>query len=154
MSGTLSFHTLIEGLAGAVVEAQAGIEMHEISHLRDYFDEDNRPRSVTIRLPSLHPQAEEGDEDLYRAPLLPLVSTNNLRIREVDISFNADLADLGAQDPVPPASSATGAWESPRPGGRAGPRGSRGAPARCRWRAPRRRGMRSPVDRARAGCRR
>ncbi|MDA3305078.1 DUF2589 domain-containing protein [Stenotrophomonas pavanii] len=118
MSGTMTFHSLIEALAGAVIEAQDSIEMHQLSNLRDFFDEDNRPRSVTIRLPSQHPQAEEGDEDLYRAPLLPLVSTNNLRIREVEISFDADLADLGAEDPDVPAPGAADAWESPRPAAR------------------------------------
>jgi hypothetical protein len=118
MSGTMTFHSLIEALAGAVIEAQDSIEMHQLSNLRDFFDEDNRPRSVTIRLPSQHPQAEEGDEDLYRAPLLPLVSTNNLRIREVEISFDADLADLGTEDPDVPAPGAADAWESPRPAAR------------------------------------
>lgn len=115
MSGNISFHTLIEALAAAVIEAQDSVEAHQISHLRNYFDEDNRPRSVTIRMPSLHPLAEEGDEDLYRAPLLPLVSTNNLRIREVEISFDADLADLGHDDPEEPSPGSPDAWESPRP---------------------------------------
>ena len=53
MSGTMTFHSLIEALAGAVIEAQDSIEMHQLSNLRDFFDEDNRPRSVTIVGPSM-----------------------------------------------------------------------------------------------------
>lgn len=98
MAGKVSFHALIEALAGAVIEAQDRIEHHQIANLRDYFDDDNRPKSVSIRVPSLHPDAEEGDEDLYRAPLLPLVATNNLRIRDVKITFDADLGEIGEGD--------------------------------------------------------
>lgn len=118
MAGQVSFHELIEALAGAVIEAQDRIERHQMAHLRDYFDQDNRPKSVTIRMPSLHPGAQEGDEDLYRAPLLPLVSLNNLRIKDVEISFEADLGELGdASASPPPAAAASGgdAWQNPPP---------------------------------------
>lgn len=116
MSGNISFHALIAALSGAVIEAQDSINLHQIANLRGYFDDDNRPKSVSFRLPSLHPTAQEGDEDLYRAPLLPLVSTNQLRIKDVEISFEADLGELAA-DPVPDASTAASAdqaWEAPR----------------------------------------
>lgn len=95
MPGKVSFHELIEALASAVIEAQDSIERHQVANLRAYFDEDNRPRSVTLRIPSLHPDAGPGDEDFYRAPLLPLVSRNNLRIKDVEIRFDADLGELG-----------------------------------------------------------
>jgi hypothetical protein len=45
-------------------------------------------------MPSLQPHAGEGDEDLYRAPILPLVSTNVLRIKDVEIRFDADIGPL------------------------------------------------------------
>ncbi len=94
MATQTSLNDLIEALAGAVIDAQDRIELHQMSHLSDYFDEDNRPKSVTIRMPSLQPGAGEGDEDLYRAPILPLVSTNVLRIKDVEIRFDADLGSL------------------------------------------------------------
>jgi hypothetical protein len=94
MSGKVTFHTLIKGLAGAVIDAQDSIEKHQISNLRSYFDKYNRPISVDIRLPSMHPEAAINDEVMYRAPLLPLVSTNTLKIREVEISFDAELTEL------------------------------------------------------------
>lgn len=82
---------LIEAMAGAVVEAQARIEQAQVAHLGDYFDENNRPKSVVIRMPSMQSGSSEDDEDLYRAPLLPLVPTTSLRIKDVEICFDAEL---------------------------------------------------------------
>jgi len=85
---------LIEAMAGAVIDAQDRIEKQQLSHLSEYFDEDNRPKSIVLRMPSMQPGAGVDDEDLYRAPLLPMVSTNMLRIKDVEISFDADLGNL------------------------------------------------------------
>jgi hypothetical protein len=82
---------LIEAMAAAVVEAQAHIEQAQVAHLGNYFDEDGRPKSVVIRMPSMQPGAREGDEDLYRSPLLPLVPSTSLRIKDVEICFDAEL---------------------------------------------------------------
>lgn len=94
MPGNIPLNELIEALAGAVIEAQDTIEQHQISNLLGYFDSQNRPKSLVVRLPSVHPQAEEGSEDFYRAPLLPLVSTNQLKIKDVEITFDVDLGQL------------------------------------------------------------
>ncbi|WP_337243853.1 DUF2589 domain-containing protein [Luteimonas sp. gir] len=103
MTTQTTLNSLIEALAGAVIEAQDRIEQHQTAHLGEFFDEDNRPKSVVIRLPSMHPDAQAGDEDLYRAPLLPLVSTNVLRIKDVEITFDADLGGLTAREEQTPA---------------------------------------------------
>ncbi|MET0256149.1 MAG: DUF2589 domain-containing protein [Luteibacter sp.] len=97
---------LIEAMASAVIDAQDRIEKRQIQHLGDYFDEDNRPKSIVIRMPSMRPGATEDDEDLYRAPLLPLVSTNLLRIKDVEISFDVDMGSLA--DQVPEAAAEDG----------------------------------------------
>src|ERR1700750_1323573 len=94
MAAQTSLNTLIEAIAGAVVDAQDRIEQHQMAHLSDFFDEDNRPKSVVIRMPSLQPHAGENDADLYRAPILPLVSTNVLRMKDVEIRFDADIGPL------------------------------------------------------------
>lgn len=94
---------LIEAMAGAVIDAQDRIEKRQMAYLGDYFDENNRPKSIVIRMPSMRPDATEDDEDLYRAPLLPLVSTNLLRIKDVEISFDVDigsLTDIATDAPV------------------------------------------------------
>lgn len=85
---------LIEAMAGAVIDAQDRIEKQQLAHLSHYFDQDNRPKSIVMRMPSMQPGAGADDEDLYRAPLLPMVSTNVLRIKDVEISFDADLGNL------------------------------------------------------------
>jgi hypothetical protein len=106
MAAQVALKDLIEALAGAIVEAQDRIEQHQIANLSSYFDADNRPKSVLIRLPSMHPQAAEGDEDLYRAPLLPLVSTNLLKIKDVELSFDVDLGEVAGDLSPPPAATA------------------------------------------------
>lgn len=94
MSTNIPLNDLIEALAGAVIEAQDRIEQHQISNLLGYFDAQNRPRSLIVRLPSIHPEAEAGAEDLYRTPILPLVSTNHLKIKDVEVSFDVDLGEM------------------------------------------------------------
>lgn len=119
MATRLSLNELIEAIAGAVIDAQDRIEQHQVSNLSDYFDEDNRPKSVVIRMPSMHPQAAEGDEDLYRAPLLPLVSTNVLRIKDVEVTFDADLGDVSesAENDEGAAQGSKSGWRKKAPAG-------------------------------------
>jgi hypothetical protein len=94
MAAQTSLNDLIEALAGAVIEAQDRIERHQIANLKSYFDGNDRPVSFIVKLPSIHPQAGEDYEDYYRAPLLPLVSTNLLKIKDVEVSFDAELGEL------------------------------------------------------------
>lgn len=117
MAAQTSLNTLIEAIAGAVVDAQDRIEQHQMSRLSDFFDEDNRPKSVVIRMPSLHPKAGEADEDLYRAPLLPLVSTNVLRIKDVEITFDADIGPL-VEGEVPAEQHVDPNWKGKPPAAR------------------------------------
>jgi len=98
MAARITLKDLLEALASAVIGAQDRIEQHQTASLGSYFDSDNRPKSVLIRLPSLHPGAEEGDEDYYRAPLLSLTSANPLRIREVEIDFDVQLGEIGEEE--------------------------------------------------------
>lgn len=91
-----SLDNLIEGLAGAVVEAQGRIEKHQINNFLDYFDGDNRPKKIDVSLPSLHPE-HLGEDIRYRVPLLPLVASSLLRIKEVEISFDTDLVGISEQ---------------------------------------------------------
>lgn len=107
MAGQVSLDTLIQGIAGAVVEAQDRIEQHQISNLSGYFDGDNRPKSILLRLPSLAPAAAVGDEDFYRAPLLSLVPTNQLRIKDVRITFDTNLGEI-VESPAPASAAGSG----------------------------------------------
>ncbi len=87
-----SLENLIEGLAGAVVEAQRRIESYQIKNFLSYFDKHNRPKAIDIRLESIHP--EKPGETYYRVPYLPLVASSLLRIKDVEISFDTDIHGL------------------------------------------------------------
>ena len=108
MAGEVSLNDLIEALANAVIEAQDRIEQHQISNISRYFDEDNRPISVDVKLPSLNPKADEDEDVDYRVPLLALVSSNPLRIKDVEISFDTDISELGGIDQSKPPNGKKG----------------------------------------------
>ncbi|KPC52584.1 DUF2589 domain-containing protein [Amantichitinum ursilacus] len=121
MATPLTLKDLLAALSGAVIGAQDQIEQHQLANLSGYFDEDNRPRSVQVRLPSMTPGADEGEEDFYRAPLLALVPANPLQIREVEIEFDVELGELGNEpqtgNAAAPTSAGTGdtAWNDGTP---------------------------------------
>lgn len=94
MASNIRLNDLIEALAGAVIEAQDCIERHQLSNLLEYFDKNKRPKCIEMRLPSIQPMAKAGAEDFYRAPLLPLVSSNPLKIKDVEVTFDVDLGQL------------------------------------------------------------
>ena len=97
----LSLNHLIQSIAGAVAEAQDKIQRFQISTVRQYFDKDNRPVSVDVRLPSLSQGATEGDERLVRVPLLALVGSRLLGVKDMEISFEIGLN--GHEEPGPDA---------------------------------------------------
>lgn len=101
MASKESLDNLIEGLAGAVVEAQQRIETHQIKNFLNFFTEHKRPKTINIKVPSLDPEKKDVDGDvkdaLYCVPLLPLVASSLLRIKEVEISFDTDLAGVTEQ---------------------------------------------------------
>lgn len=90
----VSLHDLIEALANSVTEAQDRVERFQISNLGRYFDENKRPVRVEMRVPSLRPNAEPGEEDIIAAPLLALVGMVRLAIKDVEMSMEVDIGDL------------------------------------------------------------
>jgi hypothetical protein len=112
VAGSVSLHDLIEGIANAIIQAQDRIERHQISNLSRYFDKDDRPVSVHLRLPNPSLQAAEGEEDVvFRVPLLALVHSNLLKIKDVEINFQVDLGDFTVAEP--PATAAAPEQQSP-----------------------------------------
>lgn len=97
MADRASLENLIEGLAGAVVEAQDRIEQRQIEIFESFFDRDHRPEAFDVRVPSLHPDRPK-DDVRYRVPLLPLVASSLLRIKEVEISFDTDIVGIADDD--------------------------------------------------------
>jgi hypothetical protein len=94
----VSLHDLIEALANSVTEAQDRVERFQIANLSRYFDENQRPVRVEMRVPSLRPSAAAGEEDVVTVPLLALVGTVRLAIKDVEISMEVDIGDLTSLD--------------------------------------------------------
>jgi Protein of unknown function (DUF2589) len=95
----VSLHDLIEALANSVAQAQDQIERFQIANLSRYFDENHRPVRVEVRVPSLRPSARPGDEDVISVPLLALIGSVRLAIKDVDIAMEVDIGELnGEQD--------------------------------------------------------
>jgi hypothetical protein len=125
----VTLHDLIEALANSVIEAQDKVERYQMSNILRYFDENQRPRRLEIRVASLSPYVEPGSEDLISVPFLALVGSVRLGIKDVEISMEVDLGDLtaiepppeppsppagGAGGPTPPASELAGAGLAPQ----------------------------------------
>ncbi|MDA8231197.1 MAG: DUF2589 domain-containing protein [Magnetospirillum sp.] len=103
-----SLHDLIHAIAGAVAEAQEKIQRFQISTVRGYFDEYNRPVSVDIRLPSLSQGADADEERVVHVPLLSLAGPHLLAIKDVDVEFEIGLGGLTDAEAPPAAGAESG----------------------------------------------
>ena len=93
----VSLHDLIEALANSVAQAQDQVERFQIANLSRYFDENHRPVRVEVRVASLRPSAQPGDEDIISVPLLALIGSVRLAIKDVDIAMEVDIGELGTE---------------------------------------------------------
>tara|TARA_R110002167_G_scaffold96911_3_gene256312 strand:+ start:31 stop:582 length:552 start_codon:yes stop_codon:yes gene_type:complete len=96
LANGVTLHDLIEALANAVIEAQDRIERHQTANISRYFTERGRPIGVDIVVPSIRPDAEDGEEDLLRVPMLSLVNATRLSIKDVEVSMEVTLGSLAA----------------------------------------------------------
>jgi hypothetical protein len=106
---SLSLNHLIQAITGAITDAQDKIHRFQVATIGSYFDSNSRPVGVDIRLPSLSPSAEDGDERIVRVPLLSLVGPQLLSIKDVEISFDVNLTGVTDEEapavPAPPEGS-------------------------------------------------
>ncbi|MFZ4605542.1 MAG: DUF2589 domain-containing protein [Caulobacter sp.] len=101
MPGFVSLQSLVEAIAGSVADAQTLVARGQLEGLAGFLDDEGRPRTLDIRLPSLRPGARPGQEDLYSAPLMALVPHTAMRIRQVEVRFAIELGDLDGDSPKP-----------------------------------------------------
>lgn len=94
MPTTITLNDLVEAIADAVIEAQDQVERYQTSLLRSYFDKDNRPRYVRLRVPSLREGADEHAEEELVVPVLALVGATRLAIKELEVSTTVTLGDV------------------------------------------------------------
>lgn len=108
MAGNVGLHDLIGSVAGAIVEAQGVVERHFLDLIGRYFDSSGRPISFDIKLPkpqstvpaslqtSDGPPPSAGDADYVQlgVPLLSLVESNLLAIKEMTVDLDVELGDV------------------------------------------------------------
>jgi hypothetical protein len=63
----------------------------------------HRPVRVEVRVPSLRPSAAPGDEDVISVPLLSLIGSVRLAIKDVDIAMEVDIGELGLEQEDTPS---------------------------------------------------
>jgi hypothetical protein len=115
----------MSAVANAIVEAQDKVDRHQIDILRHFFDPDGRPVSVKVALPTGQPvpagqrasptgpidasakvpagapdRATGEDVRILSVPLLTLVPTNLLQIKEFLVSFEVELGELSLPRPA------------------------------------------------------
>jgi hypothetical protein len=120
VAGNVGLHDLIGSVAGAIVDAQGVVERHFLDLVGRYFDSNGRPISFDIKLPKPQSvaasswQADEalsspGGDDYVQlgVPLLSLVESNLLAIKEMTVDLDVELGDIITSGPD--AASAPGA---------------------------------------------
>jgi hypothetical protein len=103
MPDFVPLQALVHAIVSAVTGAQQEVEKTQIANLISFLDQEHRPLTLQLRLPSLRPEAEPGEEDYYQAPLLALIPHTTLRIKQVEFSFDIELGDLAAPASAPAA---------------------------------------------------
>lgn len=94
MASDISLSDLVDAIANAVIEAQDRVEHHQVALLQNYLDDNNRPLTLTLRVPSMRDFAGEFAEDELEAPLLALVGMSRLAIKELEISTKVGIGGL------------------------------------------------------------
>jgi len=101
MPGFVSLRSLVDAIAGSVADAQTLVARGQIEGLASFLDDEGRPRTLDVRVPSIRPGAKPGEEDVYSAPLMALVPHTAMRIRQVEVRFDVELGDLDGDSPAP-----------------------------------------------------
>ncbi|MEO5867495.1 MAG: DUF2589 domain-containing protein [Sphingomonas sp.] len=100
MTSSVGLHELIGSVAGAIVDAQGIVERHYLDLLGRYFDAEGRPISLGIKVPSTAAAAGANDHIQLAIPLLSLVESRLLAIKEMKIALDVELGDI-ADTPAP-----------------------------------------------------
>ncbi|MDR0378834.1 MAG: DUF2589 domain-containing protein [Candidatus Accumulibacter sp.] len=103
MSPTSSLHGLVMAISNAVLRAQEKVEAAQLNNLMSYFYRKSGhkgffPLSMRVNLPSLRPEAEPGETDVYRVPYLSALPHSALRIKQVEVNFDVAFGDLAVPE--------------------------------------------------------
>ncbi len=93
-----TLHDLVATIASAVGTAQDLVERNYLAMVRRYFDDEGRPLSMSIKLPSLSADPSEAERQVV-VPVLSLVDSRALGIKSVDVTMDVALDDLDVAAP-------------------------------------------------------
>jgi hypothetical protein len=98
---SLTLQNLVEAIMNSIADAQDQLERQTMNNLNDWFDADGRPKTITFRVPSLHPnhieQRQAGGESVERnieIPLLTLMQMNPIKIKKLITKFDIALGSV------------------------------------------------------------
>ena len=105
MADNVGLHDLIGSLAASIVDAQGVVERHFVALVSRYFHDDGRARSLHLQLPDTASTAAPGSFVHMAVPVLSLVESSMLSIKEMQIDLEVELGGIG--------DIASGAQEAP-----------------------------------------
>ncbi len=97
---SLSLQNLVEAIMNSIADAQDQIEKQTLDNINEWFDEEGRPKMVTFKVPSLHPddieKREQGElvEREVNIPLLTLMQKNPIKIKRLLAKFEITLGSV------------------------------------------------------------
>ena len=97
-----SLNDLVEGVQYAVMEAQEIAEEHHMSLVWRFFEEiDGRTQAITqqVHVPNMNPDTrEESPYVQMDVPLICLAQLGGIKIKELKVTFVANLSSLDTSD--------------------------------------------------------
>jgi hypothetical protein len=92
MATTVTLERLVHAIVTSVIQAQHLVETAQLSNLRAYFDSNDKPITMDIKLPTLDGKSE--DFDIYQVPVVSLVSHGSLVINEANLKMDVELGGV------------------------------------------------------------
>ena len=94
-----SLERLVHAIASSIIQAQNLVEKAQLGNLRSYFNDDNTPISVEVKIPSLSHDINEKVYDAYHVPVVTLVPHGSLVIKNAKIEMDVEIGQLEQEEP-------------------------------------------------------
>ncbi len=106
MADSVGLHQLVGAVAGAIVDAQGLVEQRYIEQVSSYFDSQGNPLCLAVKMP--RPGSAASDDMQLGVPLLSLVESSMLAIKDLKIELDVELGaivDTASVGPAAPQSA-------------------------------------------------
>jgi hypothetical protein len=94
MANLTSLEDMVRAIAGSIMNAQHMVEKAQVANIASFFNEDQQPTTIDLKLPAIHSTAKPGDLMHYRLPLLSMVPHSSLIIGEAEIDLDVELGSF------------------------------------------------------------